>query len=122
MKKYIDHLHARPVHEKREVAVHAAAAVTGLIFLVWFSTLSIRFLQDSEPTTIADTSAASLVAATAAANQAFQTQMQAVQPAAAPGSSYGEDVSQSFDGTQEPAAAPATVIGAPGDPATAITP
>jgi hypothetical protein len=83
MKRYIDKLHARSVHEKREFAVHAAAGIIAVVFLVWFSTLGVRFM--SEPaTTTAGADATSLIAATAAAGAMLEEQVRETYPAADP--------------------------------------
>lgn len=79
MRKYIEKLHTRPIHEKREFAVHAAAGVTALVFLVWLSTLGVRMATSNPQTTLAGSDAANLIAATAAAGTAFQAQMHEVQ-------------------------------------------
>lgn len=112
MKKYIQKLHAQPPHQKREFAVHAAAVVTAAIFLVWLSTLGVRFLNSDTSTTFAGTDAGNLIAATAAAGAALQGQMQEMSGSAQSASSQPPSPS-AYESSGSTLAEPAVVIGSP---------
>ena len=44
MKKYIAHVHAKPPHERRLIALQLAGVLTALVFVVWVTTLSVRLI------------------------------------------------------------------------------
>jgi hypothetical protein len=46
MKKYIEHLkNDRTPHERRRTAMQIASIVTAFVFVVWVSTLGLRYAQ-----------------------------------------------------------------------------
>ncbi len=108
MRRYFEHLHRQEPHKKREFSAHAAAGVTLLVFLVWVSTLGVRLSQTGVSNPIANTDAASLVAATAQAGQAFQNQMQSISQSGSTDTS-GNLVAPAA--AEAPQTAPATIIG-----------
>ena len=136
MRRYIEQLHAKEPHQKREFAAHAAAALTGVIFLVWISTLGARLASGGVAPTLAGTDASSLVAATAQAGAAFQNQIQSFGTSAQGGDSQPATVqsadqsaggsgqglySTSTTDTSNTDSGGATVIGTPDNPATILS-
>jgi hypothetical protein len=43
IKKYLNHIHSKPPHERRQHAMQLAAGVTALALIVWVTTLGVRF-------------------------------------------------------------------------------
>ncbi|MGH7141291.1 MAG: hypothetical protein ACREGH_01490 [Minisyncoccia bacterium] len=119
MKKYLQKINAKKPHERRELAAYAAAGVTGLVAIVWFSTLGGRLVSGgASPSGSGDT--AGLMAATAEAGAAFQNQLQNLESDTS-GNVSDSDVQAASSTPTAPVAAPATVIGSPNDPATELS-
>jgi hypothetical protein len=52
MKAYLHHLRTeRTPHERRRIAMQAAAVITGFMFFVWLSTLGMRLAQTNVAST-----------------------------------------------------------------------
>ncbi|HVY72802.1 MAG TPA: hypothetical protein VG984_02005 [Candidatus Paceibacterota bacterium] len=43
LKRYLDHVQSKPTHHRRQHAVQVAAMLTALAFVVWITTLPLRF-------------------------------------------------------------------------------
>lgn len=43
MKSYLEHISSKSTHERRTHAMQLSAAILVVVFLVWISTLSLRF-------------------------------------------------------------------------------
>jgi hypothetical protein len=65
MKKYFNHIKSKSPHERRQHAMQIAGILTALMFVVWVSTLGVRFA--STPPQTADSGDASQLANVAAA-------------------------------------------------------
>jgi hypothetical protein len=48
MKRYLDHIKSKPTHERRQHAMQMSAAILVLVFLVWISTLGLRFASPAQ--------------------------------------------------------------------------
>ena len=66
MKNYFTHMSTKSAHERRTHAMQVAGIVTALVFVVWISTLGIRFASTTPPQT-ADSDTASQLANVASA-------------------------------------------------------
>lgn len=42
IKRYFEHMHAKPTHERRQHALRVATVVTALVFVGWLGTLGLR--------------------------------------------------------------------------------
>lgn len=47
MRRYIEQLHTKDPHERRAHAMRVALGITGAIFFVWITTLSVRLASQS---------------------------------------------------------------------------
>ena len=64
MKNYIEHMKSKTPHERRRHAMQMASVITGLLVVVWITTLGVRFA--STPPQTANTDDPSQLAAVAA--------------------------------------------------------
>ena len=69
--KYIDHIKSRPTHERRAHAMQLSGALVVAVFLVWITTIGMRFVV--APT--ADTQDASQLANVVSSQQGNATLM-----------------------------------------------
>ncbi|HUD03009.1 MAG TPA: hypothetical protein VMR46_03305 [Candidatus Paceibacterota bacterium] len=51
MKNYIAHIKSKPPHERRQHAMQIASVITGLLLVVWVTTLGVRFATTTPPQT-----------------------------------------------------------------------
>jgi hypothetical protein len=65
MKKYFDHMRSKSPHERRQHAMQVAGIITALVFVVWVSTLGVRFAS-TPPQTASNTDASQLANVVAA--------------------------------------------------------
>jgi hypothetical protein len=42
MKRYLDHMHQKPTHERRRHAMRVAGILTALVFVGWITTLGVQ--------------------------------------------------------------------------------
>lgn len=56
MKKYFDHMQTKTPHERRQHALKIASGVVALAFIVWISTLGLRFASTPPQVATDDTS------------------------------------------------------------------
>ncbi len=42
MNRYLDHMHSKPTHERRQHAMRVAGVVTALVFVGWVTTLGLQ--------------------------------------------------------------------------------
>lgn len=45
MKRYFEHMHSKPTHERRQHAARVAGVVTMFVFVGWLATLGYRFVS-----------------------------------------------------------------------------
>lgn len=62
MKKYLAHVHTKPTHERRQLAMRYATLVTAVVFVGWLGMLGVRLAFS--PSTTASTADNSSFAAT----------------------------------------------------------
>jgi hypothetical protein len=114
MKNYIQHIQAKPAHERRQISMQIAVVITAVIFVVWVSTLGVRLAGSISSGAVAqNTNAASLVAATAAAGSDIQNQFNEVQPTTDDSSSAVDTQTASTSSSTEeqlPSSGAATVL------------
>ena len=48
MKKYLEHIKSKPPHERRQHAMQLSAGVMALVFVVWVSTIGLRFATGTQ--------------------------------------------------------------------------
>ena len=48
MKRYLEHIKAKPPHERRQHAMQLSAGIMVLVFLVWISTIGLRFATTAQ--------------------------------------------------------------------------
>lgn len=60
MKRYLEHIKSKPPHDRRQHAMQLSAGIVAVVFVVWISTLGIRF--SSAPAEVADKSSMSQLA------------------------------------------------------------
>jgi hypothetical protein len=58
MKRYIQHIKSKPPHDRRQHAMQLSAGVVAIVFVVWISTIGIRFA--SSPSEVAEGSGSQL--------------------------------------------------------------
>ena len=65
MNRYLEHLHRKPTHERRQHAMQVAGVLTALVFVGWVTTLGMR-LGGTDTAQVAGTDASTGSAQTAA--------------------------------------------------------
>ena len=69
--KYLDHMHTKPTHERRQHAMRVAGVVTALVFAGWVTTLGMRLGTGSGDAQVAETSSTNSDQTAAVLNSGF---------------------------------------------------
>lgn len=75
MKRYFNHIkNTKNTHERRQHALTVAGVLTGMVFMVWVTTLSIRFATTDAELAQIETNSNQQAAAAAAQDASFGAQ------------------------------------------------
>lgn len=69
MRRYLNHIHSKPTHERRTHAMQVAGVITGLLVVGWVTTLGARLSTPSDTATLQATNSGAQTSLTAAAAQ-----------------------------------------------------
>jgi hypothetical protein len=50
MKRYLEHIKSKPPHERRQHAAQISAGIVAVVFVVWISTIGLRFASTPSQT------------------------------------------------------------------------
>lgn len=70
MRRYIEHMHSKEPHERRQHAVRMAGVITGGLFVLWLGTFSVRLAPQLQVAQEGDPSLTAAAAASMLQNQA----------------------------------------------------